>query len=211
MNLSLHSLSVLTETTYEDWGMKELDMQTNPPNSCQPNHGNCALVKESVVLEGKGEVARCCRGAISFTKAASWCFLRPFVRTLQLGLSFRGAMSGATEERPGVALIGFGRMGRIHFEALQANQHLYRLAYLIDELKGPLLEAKVRYRLLETEVVGVEELNRVLEDSSVSGVVICTPTTTHFDLIRTCLAAGKHVMCEKPIGMDLGQVQICYE
>jgi myo-inositol 2-dehydrogenase / D-chiro-inositol 1-dehydrogenase len=35
------------------------------------------------------------------------------------------------------------------------------------------------------------------------GVVVATPTSTHADLVRACLAAGMPVLCEKPIAGDL--------
>ena len=38
----------------------------------------------------------------------------------------------------------------------------------------------------------------MLEDSAVQAVVIATPVTTHYELARMALAAGKHVFVEKP-------------
>ena len=38
-----------------------------------------------------------------------------------------------------------------------------------------------------------------LEDPSVEAVVVATPTTTHFGLVRAALSAGKHVFVEKPL------------
>jgi myo-inositol 2-dehydrogenase/D-chiro-inositol 1-dehydrogenase len=42
------------------------------------------------------------------------------------------------------------------------------------------------------------------------GVVICTPTYTHTDLIKEALTAGKHVMCEKPLGHDVQTIDSLY-
>ena len=39
----------------------------------------------------------------------------------------------------------------------------------------------------------------VLRDERVSAVVVATPTRTHFPIVRDALAAGKHVLCEKPL------------
>ena len=44
-------------------------------------------------------------------------------------------------------------------------------------------------------------------DSDVDAVVIATPPATHHDLVMQALAAGKHVLCEKPFSLDLGQAQ----
>jgi predicted dehydrogenase len=43
------------------------------------------------------------------------------------------------------------------------------------------------------------ELGDVLGDDAVGAVAISTPVNTHFDIARAALAAGKHVMIEKPI------------
>jgi predicted dehydrogenase len=40
---------------------------------------------------------------------------------------------------------------------------------------------------------------QVLESADVDAVVIVTPTSTHHALVNEALAAGKHVLCEKPL------------
>ena len=44
-----------------------------------------------------------------------------------------------------------------------------------------------------------------LDDPSVDAVVIASATATHTDLLRRSVLAGKKVLCEKPIDLDLGQ------
>ena len=52
--------------------------------------------------------------------------------------------------------------------------------------------------------VGVaESFQSVLDDAEVGGVVIATPASTHFDLARAALLAGKHVLVEKPLAFTL--------
>jgi predicted dehydrogenase len=41
--------------------------------------------------------------------------------------------------------------------------------------------------------------------SDIDAVVIATPTSTHYQLVRDALLAGKHVLVEKPITNDVGQ------
>jgi predicted dehydrogenase len=46
-------------------------------------------------------------------------------------------------------------------------------------------------------------LDRVLEDDEVDGIMLATPVSTHYELGRRCLAAGKHVMIEKPLAASV--------
>jgi len=48
------------------------------------------------------------------------------------------------------------------------------------------------------------------EGANFEGVVICTPTYLHTDLIKESLDAGKHVMCEKPLGDDAKTIDALY-
>ena len=43
------------------------------------------------------------------------------------------------------------------------------------------------------------DAREVIESDSIDAVVIATPISTHFDLAKACLEAGKHVMVEKPL------------
>ncbi len=48
-----------------------------------------------------------------------------------------------------------------------------------------------------------------LEDSAVQAVVVATPTCTHHSVVGAALAAGKHVLCEKPLcirAQDAGEL-----
>ncbi len=45
-------------------------------------------------------------------------------------------------------------------------------------------------------------IEEVLEDDQVDGIVISTPTATHYELTKKALEAGRHVMVEKPITND---------
>jgi myo-inositol 2-dehydrogenase/D-chiro-inositol 1-dehydrogenase len=42
---------------------------------------------------------------------------------------------------------------------------------------------------------------QLIDASTVDAVIIASPDRTHADLVRACLAAGKHVLCEKPLAV----------
>jgi predicted dehydrogenase len=45
-------------------------------------------------------------------------------------------------------------------------------------------------------------LDEMLEDETIDLIDICLPPSLHPEAIRKCLAAGKHVLCEKPLALD---------
>ena len=46
-----------------------------------------------------------------------------------------------------------------------------------------------------------------IQADDVDAVVIATPATTHYHLVRTALVAGKHVLCEKPLTMKVADCE----
>ncbi len=53
------------------------------------------------------------------------------------------------------------------------------------------------------------DLDAVIADPSIDAVVVASPTATHVDLLTRAVRAGKAVLCEKPIDLDLAQVDAC--
>jgi predicted dehydrogenase len=47
-------------------------------------------------------------------------------------------------------------------------------------------------------------------DPNIDAVVICTPNFTHKPMTLAAIAGGKHVMCEKPLGLNAGEVRSMY-
>jgi len=46
------------------------------------------------------------------------------------------------------------------------------------------------------------DYRKLLAADLVDAVSVCTPNNTHLPITLAALAAGKHVLCEKPIGMN---------
>ncbi len=56
-------------------------------------------------------------------------------------------------------------------------------------------------------VAAYQDLAEVLADERVSVVHICTPNATHAPFATAALRAGKHVICEKPLGISLAEAE----
>jgi myo-inositol 2-dehydrogenase/D-chiro-inositol 1-dehydrogenase len=64
--------------------------------------------------------------------------------------------------------------------------------------------AKSIGRLLHVEVAST--FDELLSSPDVDAIVICTSSETHVDLVTRAAAAGKPIMCEKPIARDVQEV-----
>ncbi len=102
-----------------------------------------------------------------------------------------------------IAVLGCGRIGRMHAENI-ARHPRATLAGVYD-LYAPAAE-EVSQKLGVTNFASVEA---VLASADVDAVLIATSTPTHAGLIEQCVAAGKPVLCEKPIDLSLARVAAC--
>ncbi|HEY8417232.1 MAG TPA: Gfo/Idh/MocA family oxidoreductase [Limnochordales bacterium] len=99
----------------------------------------------------------------------------------------------------GIAVIGGGRAGRVHARNFRHHIPDATLVAIVDTDPGVAAQAA---RELELERV-CTDVDAVLADPSVDGVVITTPTFTHEELAVKAAQAGKHVLCEKPMATTL--------
>ncbi len=95
------------------------------------------------------------------------------------------------------AVIGAGFVGRAHVEALR------RLNVPVAGVLGSTPERTEEVRKLLGLPRAYTSLTELASDSQVDVVHICTPNHLHFDEATVLLRAGKHVMCEKPLAMNL--------
>jgi len=104
----------------------------------------------------------------------------------------------------GIAVVGCGRIGRIHARNV-ADHPDARLLLLFDAMT----EAAQRSSA-ELGVKVASSIDEILSSAEIAGVVIATPTETHVPLIKAAVSAGKAVLCEKPIDLDLDRARACW-
>jgi myo-inositol 2-dehydrogenase / D-chiro-inositol 1-dehydrogenase len=97
----------------------------------------------------------------------------------------------------GIGVIGVGRIGRMHTDLLSRLVPGAAVAAIHDADAAAM------------EAVGgraFADLEELLADPSVDAVAICSSTDTHAELIVAAARAGKAIFCEKPISLDLEEV-----
>ena len=95
-----------------------------------------------------------------------------------------------------IAVIGAGRIGRIHARNIVLHPRL-SLACIVDP--SP---AAVDAVIGECGGIGAA-FDDVVNDRDITGVVIASPTDLHLDQALALTAAGKALLCEKPVDLDL--------
>lgn len=101
-----------------------------------------------------------------------------------------------------VCLFGAGRIGRIHAANIAARDDV-ELRYVVDVDQDSAQEFAGQHG---ATVCSVE---KALADKTLDAVVIGSPTDTHSDLISRSARAGKAIFCEKPIDLNIGNVDHC--
>lgn len=100
-----------------------------------------------------------------------------------------------------VGLIGAGRIGKVHAQAI------------VSRVPSATLVAVADVHLPSAEAVGQQyglsvsdDPQTIIDDETIDAVLICSSTDTHCPLIIAAAEAGKHIFCEKPIDHDLARI-----
>src|SRR5918911_3104997 len=98
-----------------------------------------------------------------------------------------------------IAVIGLGWWGRIIVPLASTSSRL-RVVRVADPAPAAAEFAAAQ------KVPLSKELDEVLRDPQVQGVVLCTPHTQHTEQIVRAANAKKHVFCEKPLSLSRADV-----
>jgi myo-inositol 2-dehydrogenase/D-chiro-inositol 1-dehydrogenase len=100
-----------------------------------------------------------------------------------------------------VGVVGLGRIGRLHADLLHRRVPGATVSAVFD-VHAP--STALVARELGVRVAG--SAAELLAADDVDAVAICTSTDTHVALIVEAAASGKAIFCEKPVSLDLAEV-----
>lgn len=120
-------------------------------------------------------------------------------------------MSTSPAKRPAkepvrIAIIGAGKVSDYHHvPAIRLDQRC-RLVGACDADAGLLEQRRRDWEITKTTT----DYEALCADPEVDAIVIATPNFTHKPIALAAARAGKHIMCEKPLGLDAGEVREMY-
>ena len=97
---------------------------------------------------------------------------------------------------PTIAVVGAGYWGVNH---VRNFYELGSLGMVCDTSRSSLDRVAATFSDVRTEI----DFDRALADSQIGGVVIATPAETHYRVAMAALEAGKDVLVEKPLALDV--------
>lgn len=98
-------------------------------------------------------------------------------------------------DRPcGVAVVGCGRIAPLHLKAITRSPGFVRLVAVVD----PEAEVAAQFAAEFAAEHACTSLDEALALDAVEAVILCTPNALHADQVEQVLAAGRHVLVEKP-------------
>jgi predicted dehydrogenase len=101
-----------------------------------------------------------------------------------------------------LGILGCGSWGPQYIRALQGLQSV-KLVVVAD----PIIERARKAATLSEGVLVMSDIEEVCQMPDLDAVILATPTPTHHRLATLALAAGKHILVEKPIGLNLQEAQ----
>ncbi len=102
----------------------------------------------------------------------------------------------------GVGVIGTGRIGKLHIEHLCqniSNAEAVAICSLDTEIAETLAEQFNIPKITSDYIT-------LLTDSQIDAVIVASSTDTHVEICQAAAKAGKHIFCEKPIALDLKEI-----
>ena len=106
-----------------------------------------------------------------------------------------------SNENVGLVVVGSGLWAGFYLSACERHERAHAIAVCNPNLAS----AERLGRRFGVPAVG--DLDELLARDDVDAIAIVTPNDSHADLALRAAAAGKHVLCEKPMAMNIAEAR----
>ncbi len=117
-------------------------------------------------------------------------------------------------EKIGVAVIGTGFGQKVHIPGLQAHHRTEVVGvWNRDRTKAEQVAQQVAQQVTqqatETDIIpfATDSLAEILSSDAVQAVTLATPPFAHYDMAKDIIKAGKHLLIEKPITLNVEEAE----
>lgn len=117
------------------------------------------------------------------------------------------------KKKLGIGLIGFGNMGKAHLFSINSLSLFYENSDFSASVRG-LCTAHPEKAESIAQKHGIsaayENEDALIKADDIDVVDICTPNIYHFETVKKAIAAGKHILCEKPLCLTCDEaLELC--
>lgn len=110
-----------------------------------------------------------------------------------------------TEKKLGLALVGLGKYSTEQLApALLQTQHCY-LAGIVTGTESKIQEWKVKYSIPDSNIYNYENFDNIFKNKEIDILYIVLPNALHAEYVIRGAKAGKHIICEKPMGLSVNE------
>lgn len=99
-----------------------------------------------------------------------------------------------------IAIIGLGRIGKIHLETAKSHSNVERILVCDPEITPDFINQNDKLQFFSNHKVLLES------ESGIDGVLLCSPTSYHFQMIADFAKHGIDIFCEKPLSLDVSEI-----
>ncbi|WP_422080179.1 Gfo/Idh/MocA family protein [Ulvibacterium sp.] len=134
------------------------------------------------------------------------------VSTISLPLLYNPTNLFAVSDQPydgpilKVALMGLGSYARRVAKAMESCKRA-KLTGLISGTPSKIVEWRAKYGILEKNCYNYDNFDQIKDNPDIDVVYVITPNALHKDQTIRAARAGKHVICEKPMGVNAQEGQ----
>ena len=133
---------------------------------------------------------------------------RDFTKMGALGLATHWAPSlGAQpdgQRKVGYCVIGLGRIATHFLDGAKNSEHS-RVTALVSGHREKAERIAAQYGVPRENIYSYEEFDRIAANKDIDAVYVALPNSMHAEYTVRAAKAGKHVLCEKPMALNVAE------
>ena len=120
-------------------------------------------------------------------------------------LPLTNSFKKADNDKLGIALVGLGNYATKQLAPALQHTQLCKLQAIVTGTPEKASKWQKEYNISPQHTYNYKNFDSIKDDSSIDIVYIVLPNFMHKEYTIRALNAGKHVICEKPMGMDAAE------